>query len=88
MYTSSMYNNPKFAYSRIVMYVKDGIDFSVRTELMNEETSTIWSEVKYGDVKKLICGQLYWEHMWWRQGNTSSRSEAEQLRRWKLIVNQ
>lgn len=88
LYTSNMYNNPKFAHTRIVMYVKDGTDVNIRSDLMSDESSTIWCEVNYGGGKKLICGQLYREHMWWRQGDNQSRTDAEQLRRWKLVISQ
>ena len=41
------------------LYIRDGIDFARRTDLENDETESLWMEIRLKNTKTFIFGTIY-----------------------------
>ena len=41
------------------LYIRDGIDFARRLDLENDETETLWAEIRLKNTKPFIFGTIY-----------------------------
>lgn len=83
-----MLNNTTLQQARVVMYVKETLNFKVRLDLMSDWVSSIWIETRGpGGKSTLICA-TYREHQYLHQLSDESRSDRDQLDRWDVLINQ
>ena len=78
-------------HSRIMLIIREDIEYELMTEYMDEMTATIW--VKLGSRKKstFMVGGVYREHTQLGLDNsnaTKAELQRDQERRWNLILKQ
>lgn len=75
--TTKVMENPMIGWSRLVVYVRDGVNWKSRPDLENDVTAYIWIEAGLGKQRPVVIGNVYRE---WglagQNGNTASRTEA------------
>ena len=68
------------------MYIKVGINYKIRNNLMDDEMAAIWVEVSMDGGRKLLWGCVYREHRNLKQGaDDTSASFDAQISRWNRI---
>ena len=85
---ASTLENPSLEVSRVVIYKHKSIVAKIRKDLMSDKFSSIWVEVGFPNKKKIIVCQLYREHQYLRQQDSSSLAQPEQLARWLVFLEQ
>ena len=87
LFTSKTMRNPALNISRVVVYLDKNVTGSLREDLMDPSFSSIWIELGSGK-QSILLGCLYREHQFMNQADNSSLSNVEQIRRWKIFVQQ
>ena len=85
--TSQTLNNAQLNVSRVVVYVKDELNYKLRPDLMDDSFSSIWIEVKSGRQKFLVAN-IYRDHQYMNQVTNNSLSMEQQLVRWVVFLEQ
>ena len=88
MYTCPTLENPSIKASRIVVYKHSSLTGKLRPDLMNDGFSSIWLEIGFPRQKKILVCQFYRDWQFLNQPDKSSRSEAAQLQRWIMFLDQ
>ena len=88
IYTSLTLTNPDIQASRVVMYKHTSLIGKLRTDLMDNEFSSIWMEVGFPHKKKFLVCQFYRDWQFLKQANQSSKTPAAQLERWIIFIDQ
>ena len=88
IYTSLTLTNPNIQASRVVMYKHTSLIGKLRTDLMDNEFSSIWMEVGFPHKKKFLVCQFYRDWQFLKQANQSSKTPAAQLERWIIFIDQ
>ena len=87
--TAETLDNPKLQYSRVVVYKHSSIVGKVRSDLMNNEFSSIWLECGLPNKKKFLVCNFYREWQYLGQGaDKSSLDVKQQLSRWVSFIDQ
>ena len=55
------HKNPKLEYSRVLLFVKDDLNYEIMKKQMDISTSSIWIKLTKKGHKKIILGALYRE---------------------------
>ena len=81
--------NKKLQYSRVVMCVRNNLNFEILKKHMDSSTSSIWIKLTKRGQKKITLGAIYREHTLLKQDdNGKSGEEGEQVTRWRQIIKQ
>ena len=88
MFTSLTLTNPDIQASRIVIYKHRSLVGKLRTDLMDNKFSSIWLEIGFPNQKKFLVCQFYRDWKYVGQSSQSSKSQAAQLERWNIFINQ
>ena len=76
-------------YCRLVVLVKEEINFNVEKELMDKTSATIWISIPRKGQKKVIIGAIYREqHLIRVEAPNNTDDPREQEGRWKIILAQ
>ena len=79
----------KWKFSRIVLLVKEGMNFSVEYQRMEEDFSSIWIKVGGRGRTSLLIGGVYRDHSFIRQETPNdSKDPAKQEQRWSKFIDQ
>ena len=75
--------------SRVVVYVKEGINVRQLRKYETDDLSTIWLEAGLPREKKLVLGCSYREHDYIKleRGEPKQSGHPEQLQRWEKFVD-
>ena len=87
LFTSNTLHNPQLKISRVVVYVKDELNCTLRQDLMDDSFSSIWVEVKTGRQKFLVAN-IYRDHQYMNQATNDSLDMEQQLVRWVVFLEQ
>ena len=74
--------------SRLVLLVRDGIDVTLETDLMDDQVTSIWVKLSRKGAGRILIGGVYREHRFLHQPDDSSNHPGEQLRRWNIFLSQ
>ena len=74
--------------ARLVLLTKNGLNFTVRSDLMEDSFSSIWVKISRPGVKSLLVCGLYREHQYLKQDSDWSLQPIEQNRRWSTFLKQ
>ena len=72
--------------SRLVIFVKEGINVEVKNELMDDEVSAIWLKCGSRGRRPLLIAGIYREHKFLFQGAETGSDRAQQ-QRWSKFVD-
>lgn len=83
LHTCSTINNPDLNMSRIVVYTHQSLMVKRRSDLEDEDISSIWLEVGLPRQRKILVCQAYreWQHL--GQAGTL----AAQIQRWDIFLS-
>ena len=84
LFTAKTIQNPQLHMSRVVAYMCEGMSGKIREDLMSEDFSSIWIELKVpGNSKKVLVSNIHRDHQWLNQGPDKSK-----MTRWKTYMDQ
>ena len=76
-------------YCRLVMLIKEEINFKLEREYMDSVTASVWVSLPRRGQKKIMVGAIYREQHLLRVGIPNNTDEPrEQESRWKIILDQ
>ena len=76
-------------FSRLVVLVREGTRYELLDNVMDHGTAAIWMKIPLRGRRPLTIGCIYQEHQLIHLPNlTESGSEASQVRRWRMILQQ
>ena len=80
--------SPKYGYSRLVLLIREDIDFELLENLMLDQESSIWIKLVIGGRHSISIGGSYREHrlLLQQQPNVSGTPLLQQ-KRWEKTVN-
>ena len=87
-HTCPTLGNPDLEYSRIIVYTHNSLVCEVRSDLMNNDFSSIWLQLGLPNKKKILVCQVYREWQLLNQNDDSSQSVHAQLQRWVTFLDQ
>ena len=77
----------KHKYVRIVLLIKEGIDFKIQPEMMHEDVAIIWLSIMKGNRSIMKVGSVYREHrLLLKQHPNITKSDEAQLFRWNKFL--
>ena len=77
----------KHGYARIVLLVREGLDVHIHEELMHEDISVIWTNLKCSNRRSWKIGGVYREHQLLLKNKPNpTLAEGAQLSRWRKIL--
>ena len=83
------YLNPNLEYSRVLLFVKNNLNFEIMRKHMDLWTTTIWIKITKRGQNKLIIGAIYREHTLLGQADGKKSSDIDrQISRWRQILKQ
>ena len=88
LFTALTIENRDLQVSRVVVYKHKSLVAKLRKDLMSEDFSSIWLEVGLPKQKKILVCNLYREHQYLKQDDSTSSSHNEQLSRWMMFLDQ
>ena len=75
----------QLGYTRIILLIKEDINYKLLTQFMNNSTASIWVSLGSRGRRPLTVGGLYREHSLLRKGeDNDTDSPNRQLARWNL----
>ena len=74
--------------ARLVLLAKNGLNFALRDDLMDDVFSSIWVKISRPGVKILLVCGLYREHLYLNLDSEWSLQPVEQNRRWSQFLKQ
>ena len=82
--------NPRFGYSRVVVYIHQSMVFKLRNDLMSDEYSSIWLQMGLPGKKQILVCHTYreWQELCQDGRGVSSNSVPDQLERWLHFLDQ
>ena len=88
LHTASSLQNQQLKVSRVVVYTHKSLVVKRRSDLENENISSIWLEVGLPRKRKILICHAYreWKHLY--QTDNSSGSIQAQHDRWSLLLDQ
>ena len=84
-YPKTVYKN---GTARLIMLAKNGLDFVLKEDLMDDIFTSIWIKISRPGVKSLLICGLYREHQYLNQDSDWSLQPAEQSKRWSNFLSQ
>ena len=88
VFFSKTLDNPTINSSRIAVYVHADVRRKLRSDLMDDEFSSVWLEVGLARQKKILVCQIYRDWRYLDQPDDISNSIESQLHRWILFLDQ
>ena len=88
LFTALTIENQDLQVSRVVVYKHKSLVAKLRKDLMSQDFSSIWLEVGLPKKKKILVCNLYREHQYLKQNDSTSLTHCEQLSRWMLFLDQ
>ena len=74
--------------ARLVLLTKNGLNFTIRDDLMTDTFSSIWVKISRQGIKSLLVCGVYREHQYLNQETDWSLQPAEQIKRWQQFLRQ
>ena len=89
LFTAKTLQNPTIQMSRVVVFLRDDISGTLRSDLMDDDFSSIWIELSTPNSKKILVSNVYRDHQWMNQGqDKTSKSDDAVKQRWIVYLDQ